>query len=127
MKKDNLAQAKEAREKAYAPYSKFKVGAALVAKNGEVFEGCNVENATYGLAICAERVALSTAVARGVQDFDSLTIVADTSKPVVPCGQCLQVLAEFVSPDFPISLANVKGDEEQVTLGDLLPRQFKLL
>ncbi len=122
---DLVAKAKNAREHAYAPYSNFKVGAALLTKDGHVFEGCNVENATYGLAVCAERTAVVSAVAVGMKDFEKIAIVVDTPKPAAPCGMCLQTLAEF-APDLPLVLANLKGEMEETTLRALMPRQFKL-
>ena len=93
--KDLLALAKRAREFAYAPYSGFLVGAALLCKDGTVFTGCNVENASYGAAICAERNAVSTAVAAGYREFESIAIAAEGDGCVYPCGICLQVLNEF--------------------------------
>ncbi len=122
---DLVARAKHAREHAYAPYSKFQVGAALLTKDGRVFEGCNVENATYGLAVCAERTAVVSAVAAGVNDFEKIAIIADTPEPTAPCGMCLQTLAEF-DPELPLVLSNLKGDMEETTLKALMPRQFKL-
>jgi cytidine deaminase len=122
---DLVAKAKHARQHAYAPYSNFQVGAALLTKDGRVFEGCNVENSTYGLAVCAERTAVVSAVAAGVKDFEKIAIVVDTPKPAAPCGMCLQTLAEF-EPDLALVLSNLKGDMEETTLRVLMPRQFKL-
>ena len=107
------------RERAYAPYSEFKVGAALLAADGRVFTGCNVENLSYGLTICAERVAIGGAIAAGAREFSAIAIVADTGVPVSPCGACRQVMAEFGIPR--IILANRTGREEH-TLEALLPR-----
>lgn len=110
-----------ARLKAYAPYSNFQVGAALLTENGEVFTGCNVENLSFGLTLCAERVALSAAVARGHRAFERIAIVADTTSPISPCGACRQVLAEF-APEMEMILANLRGEAERFTLDQLLPR-----
>ncbi|MEK6230742.1 MAG: cytidine deaminase [Luteolibacter sp.] len=114
-----IAAAWQARDKAYAPYSSFQVGAALLASNGQVFPGCNVENISYGLTNCAERVAIGTAVAAGVQNFDKLVVVADTAEPISPCGACRQVLAEFGVKT--VVLANRAGSIE-FSLEELLPR-----
>jgi len=117
--------AKAARKHAYAPYSGFQVGAALEAKNGKIFTGCNVENASYGLACCAERTALFKAVSEGVKSFKRIAIVADTPSPCPPCGICRQALHEF-SPEMEVILANLKGKSESIRLSDLLPRAFRL-
>ncbi|MFN4224001.1 MAG: cytidine deaminase [Fervidobacterium nodosum] len=114
--------AKEVREQAYAPYSNFKVGAVLVTKNGKVFTGVNVENASYGLTNCAERTAIFKAVSEGERDFDTLVVIADTDKPVAPCGACRQVMAEF--GNFKVILANTKGDWVETTVQELLPYRF---
>lgn len=113
--------AREVREKAYAPYSKFLVGAALEAKSGEVFTGCNVENLSYGLTICAERAAIFAAVSVGVRMFRRIVIVADSHEPVTPCGACRQVLAEFAE-NLEIVSVNLKGKKFRATLSALLPR-----
>lgn len=109
----------KAREQAYAPYSEFRVGAALLATNGTVFPGCNVENISYGLTNCAERVAIGAAVVSGCREFEKVVIVADTNEPVSPCGACRQVLAEF-GVNF-IILANRQGSLD-FSLEELLPR-----
>lgn len=109
----------QVRERAYAPYSKFQVGAALLAVDGRVFIGCNVENLSFGLTICAERVAIANAVAAGVREFECIVVVADTAEPVSPCGACRQVMAEFGIKR--IVLAN-RRSRETYTLDDLLPR-----
>jgi len=106
---------------AYAPYSRFFVGAALLTSEGRIFRGCNVENISFGLTLCAERGALVAAVADGVQTFRAIAIVADTDTPISPCGACRQVLAEF-APDLLVISANLKGRTETFSLADLLPR-----
>ena len=116
---DLIAAAWEAREKAYAPYSNFQVGAALLASDGQVFPGCNVENISYGLTNCAERVAIGAAVAQGVRNFEKVAVVADTVEPISPCGACRQVLAEFGVKT--IILANRAGSVE-FSMEELLPR-----
>lgn len=115
--------AREARAAAYAPYSGFAVGAALQVASGQVFCGCNVENASYGLTVCAERVALFTAVAAGVREFAALAVVADSPEPATPCGACRQVLYEF-APDLQVILANLQGRQKKMRLRELLPEAF---
>ena len=116
--------AKKAAENAYAPYSKFKVGAALLTKDGKIFTGCNVENASYGLTMCAERVAIFKAVSEGYREFEAIAIYAEGNMPY-PCGACRQVIAEFVDKKFLFIISN--GDKvETYTLGDLLPFTFSL-
>ena len=117
---DELVKAAwQARESAYAPYSNFAVGAALLAKDGRIFLGCNVENISYGLTNCAERVAIGAAVAAGVREFLGVAVVADTGVPISPCGACRQVLAEFGVPR--VMLANRK-EQIEFSLAELLPR-----
>ena len=116
--------AKKAAENAYAPYSKFKVGAALLTKDGKIFTGCNVENASYGLTMCAERVAIFKAVSEGYREFEAIAIYAEGNMPY-PCGACRQVIAEFVDKKFLFIISN--GDKvETYTLRDLLPFTFSL-
>ncbi len=124
MKKELLNAAFEARLKAYAPYSKFLVGAAVLAKSGKIYIGCNIENASYGLTVCAERNALFAAVGAGEREFVALCVVGDTPKPISPCGACRQVMAEFKVPC--IILANLKGEVKEYTLEELLPYGFSL-
>jgi len=112
-----------AREHAYAPYSGFKVGAALATREGRVYSGCNVENASFGLSICAERVALFKAVSAGERDFTALALVADR-EDTYPCGACRQVLAEF-APGLTVLLAS-RGGVRKTTLAELLPYGFRL-
>ncbi len=118
-----IGHAIDARSKAYAPYSKFKVGAALVAEYGGVFTGCNVESASYGLTVCAERVAIWKAVSEGVTKFTEIAVVADTEELTPPCGVCRQIIWEFCG-DIPVTLANLKGKSETVQMRELLPRAF---
>lgn len=112
--------AREARTKAYAPYSEFAVGAALQTKSGDVYAGCNVENLSFGLTICAERSAIAAAVSAGARDFVAIAIVADSKQPPLPCGACRQVLAEF-NPKLTVISATVSGEVEKFDLADLLP------
>lgn len=116
---DLLRAAWAVRDSAYAPYSNFRVGAALLASDGGVFAGCNVENLSFGLTICAERVAIASAVAAGVREIERIVVVADTAEPVSPCGACRQVMAEFGVRE--IVLAN-RDRCETFTLAELLPR-----
>lgn len=118
-----LEQAKKAREKAYAPYSRFKVGAAILAKSGRVYAGCNVENASFGLACCAERVALFSAVAAGEREFTDLVVLTDGAEPATPCGACRQALNEF-APDLRVVTANLEGKKYRYLLKELLPHAF---
>ena len=116
-----IEQAKAVRQNAYAPYSGFAVGAALLAKSGRVYCGCNVENLSFGLTICAERNAVFAAVAAGEREFEAIAVVADSREPVTPCGACRQVLAEF-APDLPVCSANLEGQTFESTISELLPR-----
>jgi len=118
------ALAKKVRENAYAPYSGFKVGVALFSESGKVYLGCNVENASYGLTVCAERVAIFNAISEGEHTFKAIVICADETNPVPPCGACLQVMAEF--GDFDIFSFNLEGKFLQMRLSDLLPHTFRL-
>jgi cytidine deaminase len=118
--------ARAVRKRAYAPYSRFQVGAAVLDEKGRVHVGCNVENASYGLTICAERNAVAAAVAAGARAVRAVAVVTPTSPPGTPCGACRQVLAELARPDAPVLLAGPTGVAETTTVGDLLPRSFKL-
>jgi cytidine deaminase len=122
---DELARlALDAKERAYAPYSKFRVGAALRAADGRVFTGANVENASYGLTVCAERTAIVSAVSAGARDFTEIVVALDSSPPVAPCGLCRQMLAEFAR-DLPITIVNDHNERVETRLSELLPRAFR--
>ena len=127
MKKgDLIVEAGVARERAYAPYSKFKVGAAVYTKDGQIFHGANVENASYPLSMCAERNALYNALMHGYkkEDLVGLAIIADTKEPVSPCGACRQVISELFPRDGIILLANLKGQVIEKDVESLLPYAF---
>ncbi|HLM62508.1 MAG TPA: cytidine deaminase [Pyrinomonadaceae bacterium] len=118
-----IETAKQVRERAYAPYSNFRVGAAVRTKNGKIFSGCNIESAAYSGTVCAERVAVWKAVSEGEKEFECIAVVADTPDLTPPCGVCRQILWEFCG-DVPVTFANLKGDVETVQMKDLLPRAF---
>ena len=121
--------ARSAAGQAYCPYSRFRVGAALLADDGRIITGCNIENASYGATLCAERVALATALAAGIRRFTALAIAAGERTPAPPCGICRQMLSEFVAPGFPINCVTLApGDAPAAhhTLGQLLPSAFAL-
>ena len=117
--------AMRALENAHAPYSNFKVGAALLTRDGKVITGCNVENSAYGLAICAETLAVASAVSQGLTEFDEIAIASDDSEPTPPCGACRQVLNEF-APNIRVSSYTRDGKEASWTLKELLPHAFVL-
>ena len=121
--KNLIEKATEARENAHAPFSNFKVGAALLTESGEIFTGCNVENASYGLTMCAERVAIFKAISEGKKDFTQLAVVADTDNLTSPCGACRQIIWEFCG-DIPVILANLSGETEKFQMSELLPKAF---
>jgi len=122
-----LGAARAVRRHAHAPYSRFQVGAAVLDDAGRIHAGCNVENASYGLTICAERNAVAAAVAAGARSLRAVAIVTrERRPPASPCGACRQVLAEFGGDDLPLLLAGPTGAAEQETLGQLLPRAFRL-
>jgi cytidine deaminase len=122
--KDLLIEAaKQARENAHAPYSNFRVGAALRSTSGRIFGGCNVENATYGLTMCAERVAIFKAVSEGERGFSAIAVVTETEVLTPPCGACRQLIWEFCG-DIPVSMANLKGKIEVIQMKELFPRPF---
>ena len=121
--KELIKAAKNVRELAYTPYSNFKVGAAVRTKDGKIYTGCNVESASYGLTVCAERVAIWKAVSEGEKEFTEIAIVADTHELTPPCGVCRQIIWEFCG-DIPVIFANLKGNTETVQMSELLPRAF---
>jgi len=118
-----IEAAKQARLNAHAPFSNFRVGAALRAKSGRIYGGCNVENASYGLTCCAERVAIFKAVSEGERGFDAIAVVTDADTLTPPCGACRQLIWEFCG-DVPVVLANLQGKIEYEHSGKLLPRPF---
>ena len=118
--KNLIAAAASAQKLAYAPYSGFQVGAALAAKTGQIFTGCNVENVSLGLTICAERSAIAAAVAKGIKDFVAIAVVTGGKKPAIPCGACRQVLAEF-NPNMKVVSATMDGETQEFDLAELLP------
>jgi cytidine deaminase len=119
-----IEEAKKARNKAYVPYSKFPVGAALLVSSGKVYHGCNIENAAYSMCNCAERTALFKAYSEGDKEYLMLAVVADTARPVPPCGACRQVISELCKRDMKIILTNLNGDIRLLTVEELLPGAF---
>jgi cytidine deaminase len=115
--------AREARENAHAPFSRFKVGAALLAESGEIVTGCNIENASYGLTLCAERVAVFKAVSEGMKAFRAIAVVADSKRPTAPCGPCRQILWEFCG-DVWVYMQDLKGKGLAARMSELLPLPF---
>ena len=126
MKNKLINEAKLAREEAYAPYSLFKVGASLLTSSGNIYKGCNIENASFPLTCCAERTAIFNAVSNGEREFSQMAIIADTKGPISPCGACRQVMAEFFSDDVTIYLSNLFNETVETTINELLPFTFKL-
>lgn len=124
-KKELIEVAKKARLKAYAPYSNFRVGVALLTKEGKIFTGCNIESVSSGLSLCAEKVAVAKAVSEGYKNFERLVLVANSQGFCSPCGGCRQILYEF-APEMLILMVNLKGEEKEVILKDLLPAPFQL-
>ena len=127
MKREELiAKAKEARELSYSPYSRFKVGAAILTKDGQVFLGANIENSSYPLCMCAERNAIYNAMLHGYKknDFVALALTADTDGPCSPCGACRQVISELFPHDAPIYMSNLKDDVQETNAEELLPFAF---
>lgn len=118
-----VVAARRARESAVAPYSNFKVGAALLAADGSIHTGCNIENASYGLTMCAERVAIFKALSEGARRFTAMAIVANTAQPTPPCGACRQLIWEHCG-DIPVILANLDGPMGRHAMSDLLPLPF---
>lgn len=119
-----LAQALEARKRAYVPYSRFAVGAALLTEDGKVYLGGNIENAAYSLCNCAERTTIFKAYSEGDRRYAALAVAADTPGPVSPCGACRQVMAELCPPDMPVYLTNLRGDVLETNVSALLPGAF---
>lgn len=120
-----IEAARGARDNAYVPYSHFPVGAAVMAADGSIFAACNVENASYGLTICAERAAIFKAVSAGRRDLVAIAVVADTSGPPRPCGACRQVMDEF-GPGMQVIMASLRGQTETLPLAEMLARPFRL-
>jgi cytidine deaminase len=118
-----IDEARLARENAVAPFSKFKVGAALRTKAGKIFRGCNVENCTYGLTVCAERVALLSALAAGEREFDAIVVITQSDEPGTPCGPCRQLMWEYCG-DIEVALTNLTGKRIDYTLSELFPHPF---
>lgn len=118
-----ISAAKDARLNAHAPFSNFRVGAALRANSGRIFGGCNIENATYGLTICGERVAIFKAMSEGERGFDAISVVTDTDTLTPPCGACRQLIWEFCG-DVPVILSNLQGKTETIYMRDLFPKPF---
>ncbi len=118
-----IRAAEAARDNAHAPYSRYRVGAALVTTDGRVFSGCNVENASFGLSLCAERNAVAAAIAAGERQYTALVVITDSSPPEAPCGACRQVLVEF--GDFHVLLVNAVGERHTTTVAELQPRPFR--
>lgn len=121
---DLINLAVETSKNAYVPYSHFPVGAVLLAKNGQVFTGVNIENASFGLTNCGERTAIFKAVSEGILDFEELIIYGETQKPISPCGACRQVMAEFFDKDLPVTLVAKDKSTVVMTVGELLPYTF---
>lgn len=119
-----LAAARDARERSYSPYSRFAVGAAVLVADGRVFTGCNIENRTFGLTLCAERVAVGAAVAAGCRELAAVAVVTDSSPPAPPCGLCRETLTEFGSPELVVYLGNTSGETKEHRLSELLPHPF---
>ncbi|TYS19505.1 cytidine deaminase [Rossellomorea vietnamensis] len=125
MKNEQLiAEAKIARDRAYVPYSKFGVGAALLTEDGKVYHGCNIENAAYSMCNCAERTALFKAYSEGDKKYTKMAVIADTNRPVPPCGACRQVISELCPSDMVVVLSNLKGDIQELTVAEILPGAF---
>lgn len=121
---DLYEQARAVKQQAWVPYSEFPVGAALLCESGEIVTGCNVENASIGATVCAERTALGVAVSHGERSFEALCVVTDAEPPAAPCGICRQALSEFCA-NLPMLLANEAGDREETTLAEIFPRAFR--
>jgi cytidine deaminase len=125
-KTELLAAARKARKNAYAPHSNFPVGAAVLGADGRIFSGCNVENSSFGLTICAERNAIFAMVAAGVREIREILVIGDTEDILPPCGACRQVIAEFASPQVVVHMCSRSGGGRDATVGELLPFIFHL-
>ncbi len=129
-KQELCALAIKSMENAYSPYSNYRVGAALLCGNGKVYTGCNIENASYGATVCAERTAIFKAVSDGERDFSMLAVAGGTDKEIsdkfLPCGICRQVMAEFCKPDFTVLVVTGENSYKEFTLSELLPNAFSL-
>lgn len=121
---DLIEQAIEIRKHAYVPYSSFPVGAALKTKSGKIYTGCNIENASYPVSCCAERVAIFKALSAGEREFVEMAVAADTQRPVPPCGSCRQVMSEFFPKEMKVHLTNLQRDVKTFTMDELLPFSF---
>lgn len=121
---DLVALAKEASKKAYVPYSNFPIGAAVLTKTGEVFQGCNIENISYGLCNCGERTAIFKAVSEGFRELSAIAVYGSTKEPVSPCGACRQVMVEFFEPTSKVILISKNGKTVEMTVEELLPYSF---
>ncbi|RYL90405.1 cytidine deaminase [Sporolactobacillus sp. THM19-2] len=119
-----IEAAKKAMEKAYVPYSHFHVGAALMTKSGKVITGFNIENAAYSVCNCAERTAIFKAFSEGIKDYTALAVIAESPRPVTPCGACRQVMSELCPKDMRVILANTAGKTQTTTVAELLPGAF---
>ncbi|MCJ0931044.1 cytidine deaminase [Virgibacillus halodenitrificans] len=124
-RKQLIEKAIKIKECAYVPYSKFLVGAAVLTGSGRIYTGCNIENAAYPVSCCAERVAIFNAISNGEKEFKEMAVVADTQRPVPPCGSCRQVMSEFFSSDMRIHLTNLENEVKTVTMEELLPFSFQ--
>lgn len=121
-----ISAATEARERAYAPYSGFRVGSAVLTAEGEIHAGCNFENRSFGGTVCAERVAMGTAITAGSKNVQAIVVISATEPPAAPCGLCLQVLSEFAGPDLPVLLTNPNGSRQEYLLEELFPHPFQI-
>jgi cytidine deaminase len=125
-KRELLAAAKKARKRAYAPYSDFQVGAAVLGGDGRIYSGCNVENSSFGLTCCAERNAVFAMIAAGEREIKEVLVIGKTREILPPCGACRQVIAEFAEPLVVVHMCNRAGDCRDITVGELVPHIFRL-
>ncbi|MTI95659.1 MAG: cytidine deaminase [Firmicutes bacterium] len=119
-----VGAALKAREQAYVPYSMYRVGAAVLTRSGKIYSGCNIENSSYGLTVCAERTAIFKAISEGEQEFKAIAVAVDTEQPATPCGACRQVMSEFFTDNTEIILINTAGHGDITTISQLLPAAF---